>query len=103
MAEGGVNSLSPGARTRLGAGFTVGKVFSAMLSRHWVVTKLSQPLGVSPPDSINHLDLPLDAHADIHQVVDIFEELSLDVARKDKCGTLSEDMDLTEEQAMVFV
>ena len=79
------------------------KPLAPTLLRHWVVTKLSQPLGVSPPDSINHLDLPLDAHADVHQVVDVFEEVSLDVARKDKCSTLSEDMDLTEEQTMVFV
>jgi hypothetical protein len=100
MAQRRASGLPTCPGTRLGSECAWNPTCARLLSEN---QRLREPFGVSPANAINDLDLPLHADSNVYQIVDVLEELSLDVAREDKAGSLSQDMDLAKKKAVVFV
>lgn len=64
---------------------------------------LLQPLAVRPLETAEDIGLPVDAGLDVEQIVEIFEEFALDVAREDLAGALAEEVRLAEKEAVAFL
>jgi hypothetical protein len=61
-----------------------------------VQNPLCEPLGVCPPDPIDHLLLPLESASNVDELVDFHKEVVEDASRQYAAGSLSEQVHFAE-------
>lgn len=64
---------------------------------------LCKPLRVSPPHPFNYLQLPREPGANVHEVIDLFQEIAEDTFRKHAARSLAQQVHFTQEQAVILV
>ena len=63
----------------------------------------SQPFRICPANALYHLELPSDTDPNIGEIVDVFKELTVNVAWEYEYGSLPQHVDLTKQEAVVFI
>ena len=64
---------------------------------------LYEPLRVGPPNPFKCFELLRDAIVNIAKIPNIFEKLSLNIAREHLTRSLAQHMNLAKQQAMVLI
>lgn len=77
------------------------KVPSMLFFWIWICTVqgplAGEPLGVCPPNPINHLLLALQARPDVYQLVDLNQKVVEYAPRQYPAGSLSQQVDFAEQ------
>ena len=66
-------------------------------------TLLPKPPGIRPANPLHNSQLALHSRPDIHQIIDLLQELAIDLARQNPLSILAQDVDFAEEQPVLFV